>query len=135
MSILTVFIIALIISLLFAPGYRQGSFSPLLLFFFVLFLGGLAGHYWIIPFGPVWWGVSWMPLLFIMLLFLFLLSASSPYDSYRSKANKSVEASASAAVGLFVWMLLILLFVAVIIGFLNPPTHMKNEKIKIEKKL
>src|SRR5258706_3315755 len=94
MSIFGVFILALLISLLFAPGYRRGSYSPLLIFFFILFLAGIASQYWITPFGPVWLGISWMPLLFIILIFAFLFAAPSPYE--RKNISKTEKQAVSA---------------------------------------
>src|SRR4051812_19109667 len=111
MLIFSAFIVALLVALLFAPGYRKGSFAPLIVFFMILFLAGIASQYWIMPFGPVWWGVSWMPLLFIILLFSFLFSAPSPYEKRAAKSSTVQEATSIgvAAVSIFIWLLLVLL--------------------------
>jgi hypothetical protein len=118
MSILAAFTLALLIALLFAPGYRKGSYGPIVIFFFILFLAGIASQFWIIPIGPVWWGVSWLPLLFVMLLFTFLFAAPSPYE--RERATKvNGEQAAVAVVSVFIWLFVSLLFIAIIIGFLT----------------
>ena len=122
MSIFAAFILALIISLLFAPGYRRGSFAPLIIFFFVLFMAGMASQYWIIPFGPMWWGISWMPLLFIILIFTFLFAAPSPYERRNiSKTNdeKQAASAAVAAISIYIWLLFTILFIAIIVGVLT----------------
>ena len=123
MSIFAAIILALIISLLFAPGYRRGSFAPLIIFFFVLFMAGIASQYWIIPFGPAWWGISWMPLLFILLIFTFLLAAPSTYERKAAKTNNTPETEpvAATAISIFIWLLLLMLSIAILIGFFSTP--------------
>lgn len=121
MSIFAAIILALIISLLFAPGYRRGSFAPLIIFFFVLFMAGIASQYWIIPFGPAWWGISWMPLLFILLIFTLLLAAPSAYERKAAKTNNTPETASVAAISIFIWLLLLMLSIAILIGFFSTP--------------
>ncbi len=123
MSIFAAFFLALLISLLFAPGYRKGSFTPLIVFFFILFMAGVASQYWITPFGPAWWGISWGPLLFILLIFSFLFAAPSPYKSKDVTKTTGEEqvAAASAVISLFIWLLFTMLLIAIIIGVFKPP--------------
>jgi hypothetical protein len=121
MSIFAAFILALLISLLFAPGYRKGSYLPLALFFFLLFLAGVASQYWITPFGPVWWGVSWGPLGFILLLFTLLFIVPSPYERTVVKTNVAETPPATAAISIFMWLLLLMLLVAIVLGIFIKP--------------
>jgi len=116
MGILAVFIIALLISLLFSSGYRnRPSIVPFIIFFLVLFMAGLAGRFWIVPYGPLLWGVAWIPLFFLVLLFAFLFSAP-PLHTRRSD-----RAEAAEAISIFVWLLFCVLLIAVIAGFLRSP--------------
>src|ERR1044071_8353966 len=82
MSILAAFLFALLITLILSSGYKSRglSIAVLVVFFFVLFMAGIAAWFWIVPFGPVLWGVYWTPILFIILLFTFLLLVPSPYE-------------------------------------------------------
>jgi len=122
MAILAAFVLALIISLLFAPGYRKGSYVPLALFFFLLFMAGIASQYWITPFGPVLWGVSWGPLGFVLLLFTLLFIVPSPYERDLVKtAGETDTRVASTAISIFMWVLLLMLFVAIILGVYVKP--------------
>jgi hypothetical protein len=124
MSILAAFILALAITLIFAPGYRRGSVAPLIIFFLVLFMAGVASQYWIMPIGPMWWGISWMPLLFILVIFTFLFATPSPYQGRSVKTNVHVEQSASAAetaISIFAWLLLLMLLVVIVIGIVRTP--------------
>ena len=125
MNILAAFLLAVVITLAFTPGYRsrQSSMAPLGLFFFVLFLIGIAAQYWIVPFGPKMWGISWIPLLFLVLLFSFVFAAPSPYRGWKAKEERETEeaVSAIAAVSIFVWLLFLLLIVAILIGVFRTP--------------
>lgn len=118
MSILAAFLIAVLISALFYPGYsNRGSYMPILIFFIVLFLSGIATQYWIVPFGPVVWGISWLPLLFVVVLISFLFAAPSSYQ--RGSTAKAAGEVAAVAIGLFVWILIFMLLVAVFAGLLR----------------
>ena len=132
MAIFAAFLIALLVSLLFAPGYRRsGSLVPLVIFFFILFIAGIASQFWITPFGPTAGGVYWMPNLFFVLLLAFLFLAPSYYPD-RRKSNSRVQAnyqaqaeaaatSSAVVISAFVWIVLIALVIAVFIGYYRNP--------------
>jgi hypothetical protein len=120
MGILAALCIALLVSAIFAPGYRRnGSITALFVFFFVLFLAGVAAQYWIVPFGPSYWGVYWFPnVFFVLLLALLFLSPTSYGNRKITTGGSSAEASAAAAViSAFVWLILIGLVIAIIAGY------------------
>jgi hypothetical protein len=121
MAVFAAFMVALIVSLFFAPGYRSGTYIPLLIMFFILFFAGLAGQYWIVPFGPTWYGVSWGPILFIVLLVTLLFAAPSPYEERRTSnsSNDTTTKATTMAISIFVWLLFIMLFTAVLLGHYN----------------
>lgn len=121
MEIVTALVIALVLSALFSSKYRaQQAYIPLLVFFTILFLVVLAGQLWITPFGPVWWGVAWLPLFFIGLIFAFILMAATPFPTSGRKSVKEEireEEATGIAIGLFTWLLLIALVVAIVTGY------------------
>lgn len=117
MGLFTAFIIAMMVALLFAPGYRKGSYFPLAVFFVILFLGALAGRYWIVPFGPEMWGVAWLPILFVTLIFAFLISSPTPIGRLSSIEKARKIESASTTINVFVWLLMFVLTTAVIVGY------------------
>jgi hypothetical protein len=125
MTYLAAFILALFVTLLFVPSYRRNNSSmiPLLILFFVLLMSGIASQLWITPSGPVYLGISWLPLLFIIILFTLLFAAPSPYERRQTrKYNKTEEALSVAVAGsIFIWLLLLLLLAAVFIGILRTP--------------
>ena len=119
MSIFAAFIIALLFSLLFSSGYRKGgSIVPLGMFFLILFMATLAGHHWIIPFGPILWGVAWLPLIFIGIISALLFLAPSPRTKIRAADVKAEDAySEVTGISIFIWILFIVFLIAVIAGY------------------
>ncbi len=126
MSYLAIFILALLSALLFAPGYRKGSYIPLATFILVVFLAGLASQYWLIPFGPLWWGISWVPLLFTIIIVSILFATPPPYARSGKKSDELIETTEIATVGtvlgLLIWVLIIMLLIAIIVGIFKGPT-------------
>ena|ERR1035437_2807489 len=121
MSIFAAFIIALLFSLFFSSGYRKGSsLVPLGMFFLILFMATLAGHYWVVPFGPILWGVAWLPLIFIGIISALLFVAPSPRTKIRAVDAKAEEADlAVTGISIFIWVLFIVFLIAVIAGITN----------------
>jgi hypothetical protein len=117
-----VFLLALLISLLFLPLYKSKGLStiPLLLFFVILFIAGLSSRFRIVPFGPVLWGVSWLPPLLILIVFAFLFAIPSLYQHATKAHDKNDEAENNLiTTNIFVWFLLGILLIALAIGYYN----------------
>ena len=121
MAFLVAFILAFLISLGFSRSYRgESSGMPVIFTFVLLMLAGLAAQYWVMPFGPVVWGISWMPLVATVVIFAVLLIMPSPYQGRTIREKKEAaqsEVKAAAAISIFMWILLALLSVAVLIGY------------------
>lgn len=125
----SVFVLVLIISLFFLPKYKgeRTGFFPLVLFFLILYMAGIASQLWIVPFGPVFWGVSWIPLLFILIIFTFLLAVPSPYQARRKRKitrlqEEEAEEEFAEGISIFTWLLLFLLLIVTIIGLYKAST-------------
>jgi len=118
MSILAAFLIALFVVILFSSQYRSkgSSMAPLAIFFLILFLAGIAGGYWIVPFGPVMGGVAWLPLLFIIFVVAILFSASPPHQRTIATSGEKTKVGAFTAVGIFTWILFVVLLIAIFAG-------------------
>lgn len=114
MSLFGIFIVALIMSFAFSPYRRENPLGPMILFFLLLLLAGLAAHFWVLPFGPRVWGVSWLPVLVMM--FAFGLLFSSPPPRHMRKKEVKQELEATGVMGIFLWLLFFILLAAVIIG-------------------
>lgn len=122
-EVIAVVFISIFLGSVFFYGFRRrGPWGSFWSFLMVIFLGILLFDIWTEPVGPIWYGVGWIDLLFIGLIFALLLSASSPTDpkrTYRSTTPEEAEAEAGAsviAIGVFFWLLIILLITSIAIG-------------------
>jgi len=125
-DLILVFFFALILSALLGWGLgwrhpaRTDAFGASFLFLFlVLLLVMWAGGAWLHPWGPVLYGSSWLAFLLIGLLaVLFILAVASPPARRRIPRKEAEEAVAeSAAFGLFFWLLILGLLVALIAAY------------------
>jgi hypothetical protein len=127
--VIAAFIFALVVAFIFSSGKSYNrSFSTVLTFFLILFLAGIAGGVWIVPFGPVMLGVAWMPVLFIIVIFAFLFSIPPPYlekskTAYITSEDKDTRVSEEAkTLSIFVWLILAFLVIAIFIGYMKSST-------------
>jgi Na+/H+ antiporter NhaD/arsenite permease-like protein len=120
MIYLASFVIAIIFAFLFT-GYRgKGSAIPAVILFFILFMAGLSTPFWLVPFGPVWWGVSWVQLFVVMLVLGLLFAVPSPGRpdrDHRTVDDKEEVSSTTAAVSIFAWSVLFILLIAFFVGW------------------
>lgn len=131
-EIIGILLIALVIASLFYYGFgRRGPWGAFWVFLLILFLAAWAGRLWIAPAGPVIWGYAWLPLIFWVFIVALLIGAVSGDDRVESRrydrttattdreiAETEPEAGAAAAFGLFFWILLSFLIIAILIGLL-----------------
>lgn len=144
-GILAAIAIAILISALFYFAFNiRGPWGSFWTFFLVLLLVIWAASLWLRPIGPVFWGVSWVPLIFIGLIFALLLAAI-PYgdeteerltdrrlpeedvtldetqpESRRIEVERREEAAGAAvAVGWIFWTFIIFLLIAIFAGILG----------------
>jgi hypothetical protein len=117
MGILVSFVIALIVAVLFSPYKRGHSQMPLAIFFLVLFLSGLSAQFWVVPFGPVFYGVAWLRIFFIILVFALLFSSPPAHRKIpAANANQQTETPVLETIGAFIWILLLLLVISIVVG-------------------
>ena len=142
LEILFILIIAIVISAIFYFVFgRRGPYGAYWAFLILLFLSGVAGRLWIIPAGPEVGGYAWFPLLFWIFVIAGLISAAtpkrynrvtnnkeeddSPLDSNRAEIDRRVAEKemstmgAFAAFGVFFWIFLSLLLIAILTGSLR----------------
>jgi hypothetical protein len=124
MPLIAVFITALIVGLLvtavFAAGFRRrGPWNSIIWFFLVVFLAAWAGGLWMQPYGPTLWGLSWLPMLMLALLFGLLLAATTPPPRRRTaplpKTELREEEVSTVAIGTFFWILIVVLALSILI--------------------
>jgi hypothetical protein len=124
-DLLTAFILTIIIMLPFYFLGRVGPWEGWIWFALLLFLFTWAGGAWVRPYGPVSQGYAWLPFLFFGLFFAFLIAAAVPPRPPRNRReairqaraeNEAVEAT-SMALGIFFWILLVGLILALILRY------------------
>ncbi|MFP8489200.1 hypothetical protein ACKGJO_08850 [Gracilimonas sp. Q87] len=109
--------IAMLIGLLFYFAFRRtGPWGSFWSFFLVLFLGLWMVSIWMDPIGPSYWDVAWLDFIFIGLIFALLMAAATPRDLYVRRTNPEAFAEGAVAIGIFFWLLIIMLIAAIIIG-------------------
>ncbi|MEJ2683839.1 MAG: hypothetical protein P8Z71_05535 [Candidatus Sulfobium sp.] len=114
-----VLVITLVLTAVFAVGFRrQRTWPVVLVFFVILFLATWAVGAWIRP--PA--GMSWLPYLVVGLLFALLLTALIPLSrAVRNDRSKEAEEKTVAIVvfDLFFWILVIGLIAAIIVRYVR----------------
>ena len=119
-------VLALLFTCLFLLFGSRGPWNSGWTLFLVLFLALWTAGLFIDPMGPVYWGIAWVPLIFIGLVLAILFLAVTPEDRRRRlKDSKIVEvkdpketgaALAGITIGLFFWLLILLFIIAIVIG-------------------
>jgi len=94
--------------------------------FLLIFLAIWAGGVWIRPFGPTLWGLHWLVFvlagLMISLLLIIILPRKTPAGRHetlnmleRVELEKELETLTYITLGIFFWILIIGLVIAIIL--------------------
>ena len=126
-EIVAALLMALIITVFFSGVLKHsGPWDAIWLVFITIFLASWAGYLWINPFGPMVMGVSIMPIFVVGLIFAFILAAVTTPKQRVVKdleIKEEVPADTKVAIGIFFWIVLILLVVAIITGYWRTPVN------------
>jgi hypothetical protein len=114
------FLITLFVVLIFSL-FSKRPLRGLWLAFFIIFLATWSGQLWISPFGPVSWGIAWIPLVMVSVFFVILIAAFSPPVPAGNQPASAAEGGA-VALGFFFWLLLILLILSIGLGYYRSPS-------------
>lgn len=123
-EILLVILAALVIGSIFYYLLKlSGPWGSFWSFLLILILSGLAAAAWITPVGPVYYNISWFPVLFTILLFAILMAAATPSrraPRQTTNTQRHVEDTegglAFVALSAFFWVFLLFLLIAAIWG-------------------
>jgi hypothetical protein len=69
-------------------------------------------------------GIAWGPLVFVAFLFAILLmalAAGNPKPAKTNNASEAVNEGPVVAIGMFFWFLLVILLVAIAVGYYRHP--------------
>ncbi|MGA2090185.1 MAG: hypothetical protein ABSH12_01830 [Endomicrobiales bacterium] len=104
------FFIVWIVSFVFGT---RGPWNSFLWFFLVVSIFAWAGGIWLVPFGPLWRGTSWLPIMLMGILIALLLAAVSPRNSRKPlTVQESVMANSNKAiVNGILWIVIIFLLI------------------------
>jgi hypothetical protein len=123
-DLLFAFVIALLLTGLFSYGFRKRDpWGNTFVFILLLFLLIWATGVWIPPFGPTIYDVAWIPMIVMGFIFILLFAAAIPESPEmirrrQAKPTPAVGEPAIVVLGGFLWLLLIVLLGAVILGYL-----------------
>lgn len=126
LSVAVAFILSLLFSWLLRRGGPRFGFP---LFFLVIFLITLAGGLWLKPFGPLYWGVYWLPFIVVGIIgsvLLFLAAPKRPPFNRketlemleRIEKEKELERMAHLSFNMVIQVLVIILIVSVVLHYL-----------------
>jgi amino acid transporter len=99
-------VIVFILSALFGT---KGPWGSLLWFFMVVVLFSWAGGVWLRPYGPIYMGVGWLPIILVGVFIAILLTAVSPRNPrYRFASRKQLKADEErkTSADAFFWVLI-----------------------------
>ncbi len=113
-ALITAFLLTLIFSRSFSS---KGPFGGLLLFFLIIFLSTWSGQLWVHPVTTPIWGIDWGLLIFTAIVFSVMMVALSGPVPTPTSNEAQVNQEAGIAIGLFFWILIILLVIAVASGY------------------
>lgn len=129
LEILAIIFLAIFIGSIFYFGFRtSGPWGSFWSFLLVIFFGMWVADIWVEPYGPIYWGVAWIDMLFVGLLLAFILAAASPRRRLPRRGKElsesemleaaRAEAGGVAAFGVFFWLMLIMFITIGIIGLI-----------------
>ncbi|NIS37834.1 hypothetical protein GWN26_02345 [Candidatus Saccharibacteria bacterium] len=124
LDVLFAFIIAVVLSGIFVLIIRRyGPWPRSFMFFIIIFLAAWAGGVWMNPVGPTIKGSTWMPFLFVGLIFALLLAATSQRQEessiiLKTKEEVKKEERVKTALSIYFWLLILALVAAIVLGYL-----------------
>ena len=124
-DLLIAFVLTILIMLPFYFLGRVGPWEGWIWFALLLFLFTWAGGAWVRPYGPTIYGYSWLPFLFFALIFALLMAAVVPRRPprnrkeaiERARAENEAESITAVTLGVFFWMVLVGLVLALIVRY------------------
>jgi hypothetical protein len=104
------FVVVWVVSVIFDT---KGPWDSFPLFFLVVAVFAWAGGVWLVPFGPIWWGIGWLPITVMGIFAALLLTAASPRTPRKRAETQEKEMATlerRAGVNAVLWVLIICLF-------------------------
>jgi len=127
---LLAFIVAIVLSGIFAVVIRrEDRLKNSLFFFLIIFLLTWAGGTWLRPFGPTVWGIHWLPFILVGVILVLFLAVSNPKKPPRNRREtidmleriereKKWDKFTYISLSAFFWILSALLITAIVVRYL-----------------
>lgn len=113
MEAVAAIIVTVIVFLIFFYGFnKRGPWGVWWPFFLLLLLVVWASALWLIPIGPEYQGVYWIPLFFIAIVFALLLAAAEG-----EVTDNEIEFYTARGISMIFWVLIGILILAIIAGY------------------
>jgi hypothetical protein len=128
-EIVAAFLVAVLVTVFFSAVLgSKGPWGALWLVFVTIFFATWAAHLWISPFGPMILGVSVVPVLVVGLIFAFILAATTlPAPGKKNTPPQDARVANEEApvnvIGIFFWVVLIILLFAIAAGYYRMPVN------------
>ena len=120
-DLLFALVIAVALVLILGALGRRGPWPGFFWVFLLIFLFTWVMGTWAAPYGPVLWGVSWMPFVLFGVILAFIIAAAAPPrrrgkpgDLADREGDPMPEGTVGVAIGFFFWLALIGLVAALI---------------------
>jgi len=122
-DVLLALVFGVLFALLFGALFNGRDGAPGFLFVFLLFFFfAWAGGIWVGPFGPPLFGLYWLPGLIVTLLIFLLIAALAssrpPKSTAEAKAEIEARQTTETVLGLFFWVLIVGLIVAIVLAYI-----------------
>jgi len=117
--------LAVLITAVFAIVFKQrGPWGSLWAFFLIIFLAIWAAGLWVRPYGIETFGITWVPVAFFGVLFALVVSAAAPPSNRRTmQKEEKIDPEAKnkpalVAFSAYFWLLMVVLAIAIILGYI-----------------
>jgi energy-coupling factor transporter transmembrane protein EcfT len=117
--------VSLFLTVVFAViSRRPKTRRQVLLFFLIIFFGAWAGGIWLTPVGPVLLGAYWLSFFVVGLIFALVLEAVAAFsrpqrEPQEIQSDVREEGEIESVLGVFIWILLAVLVLAVVLGYIH----------------
>lgn len=127
-EIILAFLIGLLLAIVMVAVFRwqkpgaKGYWSTLLFLFALLFVASWAGGLWISNFGPVGWGIRWLPFVVagvvISILLLVLIPQRRPRTTEEAERQATLQTGMPGVVNVILWILIVALAISIVAYYL-----------------